>query len=163
MTCDINCDNNMVVIHYFVVNIKLNYICQQKKNSTWSSTNSCSLTVSLVTLSANYVFTFLRCSLCMYICAVYLRPMRLKLCSVFRCVDFFLSSLSQPHSAELQEQLLSCLGSDCLSTRELWDKKVKAHWSVSAVFTRNEDMQAHFSVLICIFHLIRLLRISECQ
>lgn len=38
--------------------------------------------------------------------------------------DFYLSSLSQPHSAELQEQLLSCLGSDCLSTREYWDKKV---------------------------------------
>lgn len=38
--------------------------------------------------------------------------------------DFFLSSLSQPHSAEIQEQLLSCLSSDCLSTREYGDKKV---------------------------------------
>ncbi|KAL6476671.1 hypothetical protein MHYP_G00151700 [Metynnis hypsauchen] len=46
--------------------------------------------------------------------------------------DFFLSSLSQPHSAELQEQLLSCLGSDCLSTREPWDKKDSGRWSVGA-------------------------------
>ncbi|KAI4878874.1 hypothetical protein NFI96_012500 [Prochilodus magdalenae] len=44
--------------------------------------------------------------------------------------DFFLSSLSQPHSAELQEQLLSCLGSDCPSNREPWDKKDSGRWSV---------------------------------
>ncbi|XP_051996146.1 mitogen-activated protein kinase kinase kinase 14-like [Xyrauchen texanus] len=60
--------------------------------------------------------------------------------------DFFLSSLSQPHSAELQEQLLSCLGSDCLSTREYWDKKDSGRWSVgpgddlsSGVFSYNSQ------------------------
>ncbi|RXN03510.1 mitogen-activated kinase kinase kinase 14-like protein [Labeo rohita] len=60
--------------------------------------------------------------------------------------DFYLSSLSQPHSAELQEQLLSCLGSDCLSTREYWDKKDSGRWSVgpgddlsSGVFSYNSQ------------------------
>ncbi|KAG7334748.1 hypothetical protein KOW79_001344 [Hemibagrus wyckioides] len=45
--------------------------------------------------------------------------------------EFFLSSLSQPHSVELQEQLLSCLGSDCLSSREPGDKKDSGRWSLS--------------------------------
>lgn len=45
--------------------------------------------------------------------------------------DFFLNSLSQPHSVELQEQLLSCLGSDCPSAREPWEKKDSGRWSVS--------------------------------
>ncbi|XP_072549647.1 mitogen-activated protein kinase kinase kinase 14 [Salminus brasiliensis] len=60
--------------------------------------------------------------------------------------DFFLSSLSQPHSAELQEQLLSCLGSDCPSAREPWDKKDSGRWSVgpgdelsSGVFSYNSQ------------------------
>lgn len=45
---------------------------------------------------------------------------------VFVCArtEFFLSSLSQPHSAELQEQLLSCLSSEGPSHLDLWDKKV---------------------------------------
>lgn len=38
--------------------------------------------------------------------------------------DFYLSSLSQLHSAEMQEQLLSCLNSDHYSNWEPWDKKV---------------------------------------
>ncbi|KAA0705535.1 Mitogen-activated protein kinase kinase kinase 14 [Triplophysa tibetana] len=45
--------------------------------------------------------------------------------------DFYLSSLSLPHSPELQEQLLSCLSSDCMSTREYWDKKDSGRWSDS--------------------------------
>ncbi|XP_060758046.1 mitogen-activated protein kinase kinase kinase 14 [Neoarius graeffei] len=60
--------------------------------------------------------------------------------------EFFLSSLSQPHSAELQEQLLSCLGSDCLSSREPGDKKDSGRWSVgpgddlsSGVFSYNSQ------------------------
>ncbi|KAK2916521.1 hypothetical protein Q8A67_000895 [Cirrhinus molitorella] len=60
--------------------------------------------------------------------------------------DFYLSSLSQPHSAETQEQLLSCLGSDCLSTREHCDKKDSGRWSVgpgddlsSGVFSYNSQ------------------------
>ncbi|XP_007229999.2 mitogen-activated protein kinase kinase kinase 14 [Astyanax mexicanus] len=60
--------------------------------------------------------------------------------------DFFLSSLSQPHSAELQEQLLSCLGSDCPSAREPWEKKDSGRWSVgpgddlsSGVFSYNSQ------------------------
>lgn len=39
-------------------------------------------------------------------------------------VDFYLSSLSQLHSAEMQEQLLSCLSSDPYTNWEPWDKKV---------------------------------------
>ncbi|XP_066498120.1 mitogen-activated protein kinase kinase kinase 14 [Hoplias malabaricus] len=61
-------------------------------------------------------------------------------------IDFFLSSLSQPHSAELQEQLLSCLGNDCVSTREPWDKKDSGRWSLgpgddlsSGVFSYNSQ------------------------
>ncbi|XDV12828.1 hypothetical protein PO909_001397 [Leuciscus waleckii] len=65
-------------------------------------------------------------------------------------IDFFLSSLSQPHSAEIQEQLLSCLSSDCISTREYGDKKDSGRWSVSAgdddssgVFSYNsQDVQS---------------------
>lgn len=38
--------------------------------------------------------------------------------------DFYLSSLSQLHSAEMQEQLLSCLSSDPYSNWEPWEKKV---------------------------------------
>ncbi|XP_029294447.1 mitogen-activated protein kinase kinase kinase 14 [Cottoperca gobio] len=45
--------------------------------------------------------------------------------------DFYLSSLSQLHSAEMQEQLLSCLSSDPYSTWEPWDKKDSGRWSLS--------------------------------
>ncbi|KAM7387006.1 hypothetical protein PAMA_009571 [Pampus argenteus] len=45
--------------------------------------------------------------------------------------DFYLSSLSQLHSAEKQEQLLSCLSSDPYSNREPWDKKDSGRWSLS--------------------------------
>ncbi|XP_016384978.1 mitogen-activated protein kinase kinase kinase 14-like [Sinocyclocheilus rhinocerous] len=60
--------------------------------------------------------------------------------------DFYVSSLSHPHSAELQEQWLSCLGSDCFSPREYWDKKDSGRWSVgpgddlsSGVFSYNSQ------------------------
>ncbi|XP_016324099.1 mitogen-activated protein kinase kinase kinase 14-like [Sinocyclocheilus anshuiensis] len=60
--------------------------------------------------------------------------------------DFYLSSLSLPHSAELQEQLLSCICSDCPSTRENFDKKDSGRWSVgpgddlsSGVFSYNSQ------------------------
>ncbi|KTG06244.1 hypothetical protein cypCar_00013822 [Cyprinus carpio] len=43
--------------------------------------------------------------------------------------DFHVSSLSHPHSAERQEQWLSCLSSDGLSSREYWDKKDSGHCS----------------------------------
>ncbi|KAL3053334.1 hypothetical protein OYC64_005799 [Pagothenia borchgrevinki] len=45
--------------------------------------------------------------------------------------DFYLSSLSQLHSVEMQEQLLSCLSSDLYSTWEPWDKKDSGRWSLS--------------------------------
>ncbi|KAL6102549.1 map3k14 [Pungitius sinensis] len=45
--------------------------------------------------------------------------------------DFYLSSLSQLHPAEMQEQLLSCLSSDPYSTWEPWDKKDSGRWSLS--------------------------------
>ncbi|KAK9534693.1 hypothetical protein VZT92_007123 [Zoarces viviparus] len=45
--------------------------------------------------------------------------------------DFYLSSLSQLHSAEMQEQLLSCLSSDPISTWEPWDKRDSGRWSLS--------------------------------
>ncbi|XP_076121257.1 mitogen-activated protein kinase kinase kinase 14 [Alosa pseudoharengus] len=45
--------------------------------------------------------------------------------------DFFLTSLSQLHSAELQEQLLSCLSSEGPSHLDLWDKKDSGRWSLS--------------------------------
>ncbi len=50
-----------------------------------------------------------------------------ELCSLFSCLfaDFYLSSLSQLHPAEMQEQLLSCLSSEPYSNWELWDKKVE--------------------------------------
>ncbi|XP_064170487.1 mitogen-activated protein kinase kinase kinase 14-like isoform X1 [Anguilla rostrata] len=43
--------------------------------------------------------------------------------------EFYLSSLSQPHSLELQEQLLSCLSSGCHRQRDALDKD-SGHWSV---------------------------------
>ncbi|XP_029997338.1 mitogen-activated protein kinase kinase kinase 14 isoform X3 [Sphaeramia orbicularis] len=45
--------------------------------------------------------------------------------------DFYLSSLSQLHSAEMQEQLLSCLSSDYYSNRDQLDKKDSGRWSLS--------------------------------
>ncbi|XP_068192481.1 mitogen-activated protein kinase kinase kinase 14 [Antennarius striatus] len=45
--------------------------------------------------------------------------------------EFYLSSLSQLHSAEMQEQLLSCLSSDPYSNWEPWDKKDSGRWSLS--------------------------------
>ncbi|XP_030262781.1 mitogen-activated protein kinase kinase kinase 14 [Sparus aurata] len=45
--------------------------------------------------------------------------------------DFYLSSLSQLHSAEMQEQLLSCLSSDPYTNWEPWDKKDSGRWSMS--------------------------------
>ncbi|XP_051243152.1 mitogen-activated protein kinase kinase kinase 14 [Dicentrarchus labrax] len=45
--------------------------------------------------------------------------------------DFYLSSLSQLHPAEMQEQLLSCLSSDPYSNWEPWDKKDSGRWSLS--------------------------------
>ncbi|XP_048870249.1 mitogen-activated protein kinase kinase kinase 14 isoform X3 [Brienomyrus brachyistius] len=44
--------------------------------------------------------------------------------------DLVLGSLSQPHPPELQEQLLSCLGSDCISNRDPGEKD-SGWWSVS--------------------------------
>uniref|UniRef100_A0A8C6UTI3 Mitogen-activated protein kinase kinase kinase 14a n=1 Tax=Neogobius melanostomus TaxID=47308 RepID=A0A8C6UTI3_9GOBI len=44
--------------------------------------------------------------------------------------DFYLSSLSQLHSAEMQEQLLSCISSD-YSNRDQWEKKDSGRWSPS--------------------------------
>ncbi|KAM4597810.1 mitogen-activated protein kinase kinase kinase 14 isoform 2-T4 [Polymixia lowei] len=52
--------------------------------------------------------------------------------------DFYLSSLSQLHSAERQEQLLSCLSSDCYSNWEPWDKKDSGRWSI----TPGEDLSS---------------------
>ncbi|XP_053194789.1 mitogen-activated protein kinase kinase kinase 14 [Scomber japonicus] len=45
--------------------------------------------------------------------------------------DFYMYSLSQLHSPEKQEQLLSCLSSDPYSNREPWDKKDSGRWSLS--------------------------------
>uniref|UniRef100_UPI0037E81BE4 mitogen-activated protein kinase kinase kinase 14 n=1 Tax=Semicossyphus pulcher TaxID=241346 RepID=UPI0037E81BE4 len=45
--------------------------------------------------------------------------------------DFYLNSLSQLHSPEKQEQLLSCLSSDPYSTWEPWDKRDSGRWSLS--------------------------------
>ncbi|XP_018557572.1 mitogen-activated protein kinase kinase kinase 14 isoform X1 [Lates calcarifer] len=42
--------------------------------------------------------------------------------------DFYLSSLSQPQSVEMQEHLLSCLSSE---NWEQWDKKDSGRWSLS--------------------------------
>ncbi|XP_029945513.1 mitogen-activated protein kinase kinase kinase 14 isoform X2 [Salarias fasciatus] len=63
--------------------------------------------------------------------------------------DFYLSSLSQLHSAEMQEQLLSCLSSDPYSNWEPWDKKDSGRWSLSlgddlssGVFSSNSQPDA---------------------
>ncbi|XP_028268657.1 mitogen-activated protein kinase kinase kinase 14 [Parambassis ranga] len=45
--------------------------------------------------------------------------------------EFYLSSLSQLHPAEIQEQLLSCISSGPYSTWEPWDKKDSGRWSLS--------------------------------
>ncbi|KAM4531109.1 mitogen-activated protein kinase kinase kinase 14 isoform 1-T1 [Odontesthes bonariensis] len=45
--------------------------------------------------------------------------------------DFFVSSLSQLHPPEMQEQLLSCINSDYNSNWEPWDKKDSGRWSLS--------------------------------
>ncbi|KAJ7992395.1 hypothetical protein DPEC_G00278080 [Dallia pectoralis] len=46
--------------------------------------------------------------------------------------DFYLTSLSQLHTPETQEQLLSCLSSsDCYSNRDLWDRKDSGLWSIN--------------------------------
>ncbi|XP_068606219.1 mitogen-activated protein kinase kinase kinase 14 [Brachionichthys hirsutus] len=45
--------------------------------------------------------------------------------------EFYLSSLSQLHSAEMQEQLLSCISSDPYSNWEPWDKRDSGRWSLS--------------------------------
>ncbi|KAG7243553.1 hypothetical protein INR49_011109 [Caranx melampygus] len=45
--------------------------------------------------------------------------------------DFYLSSLSQPQSAEMQVQLLSCLSNEAYSNWEPWDKKDSGRWSLS--------------------------------
>ncbi|XP_010872873.2 mitogen-activated protein kinase kinase kinase 14 isoform X1 [Esox lucius] len=46
--------------------------------------------------------------------------------------DFYLTSLSQLHTPETQEQLLSCLSSsDCYSNRDLWDRKDSGRWSIN--------------------------------
>ncbi|XP_029364303.1 mitogen-activated protein kinase kinase kinase 14 isoform X2 [Echeneis naucrates] len=46
-------------------------------------------------------------------------------------LHFYLSSLSQPQSAEMQVQLLSCLSNEAYSNWELWDKKDSGRWSLS--------------------------------
>ncbi|XP_061566874.1 mitogen-activated protein kinase kinase kinase 14 isoform X2 [Cololabis saira] len=65
--------------------------------------------------------------------------------------DFYLSSLSQLHSAEMQEQLLSCLRGVHYSNWEPWDEKDSGSWSLSpgddlssGVFSYNSqpDVQA---------------------
>ncbi|KAG7269589.1 hypothetical protein CRUP_028641, partial [Coryphaenoides rupestris] len=60
--------------------------------------------------------------------------------------DFYLSSLSQLHPAEMQEQLLSCLSSECYSNWESWDKRDSGRWSItpgddlsSGVFSYNSQ------------------------
>ncbi|XP_026885589.2 mitogen-activated protein kinase kinase kinase 14 isoform X1 [Electrophorus electricus] len=61
-------------------------------------------------------------------------------------MDLYVSSLSHLHSVERQEQILSFLGSDCLSPKESWDKKDSGRWSVgpgddlsSGVFSYNSQ------------------------
>ncbi|XP_028311651.1 mitogen-activated protein kinase kinase kinase 14 [Gouania willdenowi] len=53
----------------------------------------------------------------------------LELCKLER--DFYLSSLSQLHSAEMQEQLLSCLSSETYSNWEPFDVKDSGRWSMN--------------------------------
>ncbi|RXM98221.1 Mitogen-activated protein kinase kinase kinase 14 [Acipenser ruthenus] len=67
--------------------------------------------------------------------------------------DFFLSSLSQPHSPELQEQLLSCLSSECYSHWDPGDKDSgKGSLSLrddlsSGIFSFNSQPDGHsFSI-----------------
>lgn len=48
----------------------------------------------------------------------------LLICFVCSFADFYQSTLSQLHPAEMQEQLLSCLSSDPYTNWEPWDKKV---------------------------------------
>ncbi|KAM9746462.1 mitogen-activated protein kinase kinase kinase 14 isoform 1-T2 [Menidia menidia] len=62
--------------------------------------------------------------------------------------DFYLSSLSQLHPPEMQEQLLSCINSDH-SNWEPWDKKDSGRWSLipgdtfsSGVFSYNSQPDA---------------------
>lgn len=45
--------------------------------------------------------------------------------------EFYLSSLSQLHSAEMQEQLLSCISNDTYSNWDQLDKKDSGRWSLS--------------------------------
>lgn len=73
--------------------------------------------------------------------------------------DFYLSSLSQLHSAEVQEQLLSCLSSDHYSTWEPWDKKDSGRWSLSpgddlssGVFSYNSQPDVQVSSLDFLNH-----------
>ncbi|XP_042361122.1 mitogen-activated protein kinase kinase kinase 14 isoform X2 [Plectropomus leopardus] len=73
--------------------------------------------------------------------------------------DFYLSSLSQLHSAEMQEQLLSCLSSDPYSTWEPWDKKDSGRWSLSpgddfssGVFSYNSQPDVQVSSMDLLNH-----------
>ncbi|TNN41172.1 Mitogen-activated protein kinase kinase kinase 14 [Liparis tanakae] len=73
--------------------------------------------------------------------------------------DFYLSSLSQLHSVEMQEQLLSCLSSDPYSTWEPWDKKDSGRWSLSpgddfssGVFSYSSQPDAPLSSLDLLSH-----------
>ncbi|XP_059204243.1 mitogen-activated protein kinase kinase kinase 14 [Centropristis striata] len=73
--------------------------------------------------------------------------------------DFYLSSLSQLHPAEMQEQLLSCLSSDPYSTWEPWDKKDSGRWSLSpgddlssGVFSYNSQPDVQVSSLDLLNH-----------
>ncbi|XP_028842127.1 mitogen-activated protein kinase kinase kinase 14 [Denticeps clupeoides] len=63
--------------------------------------------------------------------------------------DLILISLSQPHSAEFQEQMLSCLSSNCHSPGELWEKKDSGRGSLgpgddhsSGVFSFNSQLDS---------------------
>ncbi|XP_031168114.1 mitogen-activated protein kinase kinase kinase 14 [Sander lucioperca] len=73
--------------------------------------------------------------------------------------DFYLSSLSQLHSAEMQEQLLSCLSSDPYSTWEPLDKKDSGRWSLSpgddfssGVFSYNSQPDVQVSSMDLLSH-----------
>ncbi|XP_054464154.1 mitogen-activated protein kinase kinase kinase 14 [Anoplopoma fimbria] len=73
--------------------------------------------------------------------------------------DFYLSSLSTLHSAEKQEQFLSCLSSDPYSPWELWDKKDSGRWSLSpgddfssGVFSYNSQPDVQVSSLDLLSH-----------
>lgn len=62
--------------------------------------------------------------------------------------DFYLSSLSQPQSAEMQVQLLSCLGSEAYSNWEPWDKKVTYK---SLTLLKKKKKRSHRSVYFVFF------------